>query len=79
MRQIIADCMKKFVKQELENYNYTRCKFKTEPIGNVEYCHFLVDIGCGFWNPEPYNIDLPERQEFYKCDLPQKRLGLEVK
>jgi hypothetical protein len=77
MKQIVCDNLKRMIKQEIHDSCYTRCRWKTEPIGDREYCHFLANIDCGFWNPEVQIIEKPCRNEFYPCDLPQTRMKYE--
>mgnify|MGYP006269479357 CR=1 FL=1 len=74
MRQMICHNLKNIIRQELEDSDYKTCRWRTEPINKKTYCHFLANSGCGFWNPECDKIELPQRNEFYPCDLPQMRL-----
>ena len=76
MKQIVCDTIKRYVKMDLESNGYSGCRWKTEPLNGREYCHFLTDVGCGFWNPEYDIIEKPCRDKFYPCDLPQMRLKL---
>jgi hypothetical protein len=67
MNQIIATNMKKYIKEQItENGCNFTCK-----IENEQYCHFLVSPECGFYG-EMHTLDLPKRQEFYRCRLPEQ-------
>ncbi len=64
--QIIADNMKQYIKDQLEEEG--RCLFRFYwPDGYR--CHFLVDPDCGHYG-ERKDIDtIPTRSEFYGCRL----------
>jgi hypothetical protein len=68
MNQIIADSMKKYIKDQLEENGYKRCTFEF-PFDGQDLCHFLVDPACGHYGEYVEISRIPQRKDFYKCRL----------
>jgi hypothetical protein len=71
MKQIIADTLKQYLKEELEDNGFRKCTFQfplREP--GVLYCHFLADPEvCKSWGEERHIDYIPGRDTFYTCNL----------
>lgn len=67
MKQIIADCMKDYIRNQIKDGH---CGFICNGL-DERYCHFLANPSCGHYG-EMDLLDLPERQEFYRCRLPKQ-------
>jgi len=68
MNQIIAPNMKDYIREQINEAG--NCNFKCN-LQEEQYCHFLTTPECGFYG-EMHTLDLPERQEFYRCRLPEQ-------
>lgn len=68
MNQIIADNMKAYIKGELEANHYKRCQFGF-PFDGRDLCHFLADPGCECWGEYIEIARIPQRKDFYACEL----------
>ena len=71
--QIIADNMKAYVEDQLEENRYRRCQFGF-PFEGEASCHFLADPGCTFYGHYHEIPQIPQRKDFYTCNLRKVKL-----